>query len=119
MRQRDRFLHRGQVRHLLHPECWQKLIIANEWTAPGRFQNGAHWGTATGWMAEVFEMAQPGSGVELLQTLVADFTAHGVWECVGPGGYARVGGNLSSACLPYASWKKLRARQSAPAQATA
>ncbi|MBW7894935.1 MAG: hypothetical protein H3C27_07440 [Opitutaceae bacterium] len=119
MRQRDRFLHRGQVRHLLYPECWQKLIIANEWTAPGRFQNGAHWGTATGWIAEVFEMAQPGSGVELLQTLVADFTAHGVWECVGPGGYARVGGNLSSACLPYASWKKLRARQSAPAQATA
>jgi hypothetical protein len=109
---RERHLLRGQVRHLLRPEFWQRLIRDEEWAGPGRFQNGPYWGTATGWMAEVFEHAAPGCGVALLRELVADFATHGVWECIGEDGYARVANNLSSACLPYASWKKLCAGQS-------
>ncbi len=105
---RDRFLLRGQVRHLLLPECWQRRVIEADWTAPGEFQNGAFWGTATGWVAEMFETISPGAGLALLRELVADFNAHGVWECIGPNGYLRVPNNLSSVCLPYASWKKLR-----------
>ncbi len=104
---RERYLLRGQVRHLLLPEFWQRLIGAEEWAGPGRFQNGPYWGTATGWVAEVLEHAAPGCGVALLRELVADFAAHGVWECIGEDGYARVANNLSSACLPYASWRKL------------
>ncbi|HNC24393.1 MAG TPA: hypothetical protein PLU52_09315 [Opitutaceae bacterium] len=106
---RERFLLRAQVRHLLTPENWQRRVIEADWTAPGEFQNGAYWATASGWMAEVFESASPGAGVGLLRELVADFNAHGVWECIGPDGYTRVANNLSSVCLPYASWKKLRA----------
>ena len=106
---RERFLLRAQVRHLLNPENWQRRVIEADWTAPGEFQNGAYWATASGWMAEVFESASPGAGVGLLRELVADFNAHGVWECIGPDGYTRVANNLSSVCLPYASWKKLRA----------
>lgn len=108
--QRDRFLLRGQVRHLLTPEYWQRLVVNEPWSAPGQFQNGPYWGTATGWMAETFEMAQPGAGLALLHELAADFEAHGIWECIGPDGYTRVANNLSSACLPYASWKKLSVR---------
>ncbi len=106
---RERFLLRGQVRHLLLPEFWQRRVVVAEWTEPGTFQNGPHWATATGWMAEMFERAAPGVGLALLRELAADFEAHGIWECIGPGGYARVANNLSSACLPYAAWKKLRA----------
>lgn len=105
---REHFVLRGQVRHLLQPEYWERTVVA-EWAQPGMFQNGPYWGTATGWMAEMFELAAPGSGVALLRELVADFEAHGIWECVGPDGYTRVANNLSSACLPYAAWKKLRA----------
>ncbi|QYM80088.1 hypothetical protein K0B96_05590 [Horticoccus luteus] len=107
--QRERFVLRGQIRHLLRPAFWHRLIVESEWTSAGCFQNGPYWGTATGWLAEVFEMAEPGCGFALLRELVADFAAHGVWECIGPGGYARVANNLSSVCLPYAAWKKLRA----------
>ena len=107
--QRERFLLRGQVRHLLLPELWQRRIVVAEWTEPGTFQNGPYWGTATGWVAEAFESLAPGGGIALLRELAADFAAHGVWECIGPNGYERVANNLSSACLPYASWKKLRA----------
>lgn len=110
---RDRFLWRGQVRHLLLPEFWQRVIVEAEWTRPDQFQNGTYWGTATGWMAEVFEVDQPGAGLALLQELVADFDAHGVWECIGPGGYQRIANNLSSACLPYAAFKNLLARDHA------
>ena len=107
---RERYLLRGQVRHLLRPEFWQRLIGDEEWAGPGRFQNGPYWGTATGWVAEVLEHAAPSRGVELLRELAADFAAHGVWECIGEDGYARVANNLSSACLPYASWKRICAR---------
>jgi hypothetical protein len=106
--QRDRFLRRGQVRHLRLPEFWQRRIVESDWTAPGQFQNGAYWGTATGWVAEAFEAVAPGRGLALLRELADDFAAHGVWECIGDDGSARVAGNVSSACLPYASWKRLR-----------
>ena len=107
---RERFLLRGQVRHLPLPEFWEKRVVVAEWTEPGTFQNGPYWGTATGWMAEMFELAAPGTGLALLRELAADFEANGVWECIGPDRYARVANNLSSACLPYAAWKKLRER---------
>lgn len=107
---RERFLLRGQVRHLLQPEFWNRLIIEGEWTAPGQFQNGPYWGTATGWVAEAFETSGAGRGVALLRELVGDFATHGVWECVGEGGFCRVANNLSSACLPYAAWRRLAAR---------
>jgi hypothetical protein len=110
---RERYLLRGQVRHLLLPEFWQRLIGAEAWAGPGRFQNGPYWGTATGWVAEVLEHAAPGQGFALLRELAADFAAHGVWECIGADGYARVANNVSSVCLPYAAWKKLCARQAA------
>ncbi len=106
---RERFLLRGQVRHLLLPEFWQRRVVVAEWTEPGTFQNGPYWGTASGWMAEMLELAAPGAGLALLRELAADFEAHGIWECIGPDGYARVANNLSSACLPYAAWKKLSA----------
>jgi len=107
--QRGKFLLRAQVRHLLLPEFWQRRVVVAEWTEPGTFQNGPYWGTATGWVAEAFETLEPGRGIALLRELAADIAAHGVWECIGPDGYARVANNVSSACLPYASWKKLRA----------
>jgi len=112
--QRGRFLLRAQVRHLLVPEFWQRRVVVAEWTEPGTFQNGPYWGTATGWMAEMFELAAPGSGFALLRELVADFEANGIWECIGPEGYTRVANNLSSVCLPYAAWKKLRETSGIP-----
>lgn len=111
---RERYLLRGQVRHLLRPEFWSRLICPDEWAGPGQFQNGAYWGTATGWIAEVFESAEPGRGIALLRDFVADFAVHGVWECIGESGYARLANNLSSVCLPYASWRRLHSRASAP-----
>jgi len=108
---RDRFLWRGHVRHLLLPTFWQRLVVDSEWTRPGQFQNGPYWGTASGWMAEAFELDQPGTGLALLHELSADFEKNGIWECIGPDGYQRIANNVSSAALPYASYKRLRQRR--------
>lgn len=108
--QRDRFVWRGQIRHLLLPEHWQRLIVDADWTRAGEFQNGPFWGTASGWVAETFELHERGAGLDLLVALTTDFATHGVWECVGPNGYQRVPQNVSSACLPYASFERLLLR---------
>jgi hypothetical protein len=105
--QRDQFRLRAQVRHLPAPQYWERLIVNEDWTGPGKFQNGAYWGTASGWVAEAFELRQKGAGIAVLCDLVNDFNVHGVWECIGPGGYQRIANNVSSACLPYASLKRL------------
>jgi glycogen debranching enzyme len=107
---RDRFLWRGHVRHLLLPEFWQRLTVESDYTGPNQFQNGPYWGTATGWMAEAFESVQPGEGFALLHDLIADFEMNGIWECIGPDGYQRIANNVSSAALPYASYKRLLQR---------
>ena len=108
---RGNYLYRSQVRHLLLPEYWQELFTLNiryaEFLAPNTFQNGAYWAMSTGWLAEVFEALEPGRGVKLLCQLAADLQEHGVWECIGPGGYCHVPGNLSSIVVPYGSMKKL------------
>ncbi|MBZ0286154.1 MAG: hypothetical protein K8I30_00965, partial [Anaerolineae bacterium] len=41
---------RGQVRHLLHGETWERLLLPTEDFPPGTYQNGAYWGTAAGWV---------------------------------------------------------------------
>jgi hypothetical protein len=39
---------RGQVRHLLQGEFWERVIERPEVVAPGTYQNGAYWGTPSG-----------------------------------------------------------------------
>jgi len=107
---RDRFPWRGHVRPLLLPEFWQRLTVESDYTGPNQFQNGPYWGTATGWMAEAFESVQPGEGFALLHDLIADFEMNGIWECIGPDAYQRIANNVSSAALPYASYKRLLQR---------
>jgi hypothetical protein len=110
---RDSVLCRGHLRHLPEPEYWNRIIVADnltEHTKPGRFQNGPYWSTPTGWYAELLESRQPGSGLQLLKTLVHEFQENSIWECIGPDGYRRLENNISSAVLPYKTYKALLSR---------
>ena len=107
MANQDKFLQTNHIRHLPAPEYWQKVIIP---VAPGEFQNGPYWSTPSGWYAELLERQDPGSGVQFMIDLVGVFQKIGVFECIdAPRKYFRGEGNLSSAVLPYASLKRLRA----------
>jgi hypothetical protein len=75
----ERVVQRGQVRHLLAPEAWQRLFIP---IPAGEYQNGAYWATASGWLYRALRETRPDLAERLLSDLAADFERHGVYECV-------------------------------------
>ena len=109
---RESWLFAGQVRHLFEPELWDSVFFINpEYTSENSFQNGAYWATPTGWLAEIFERQEAGSGSDLLHTLTEEMRQNGIWECLRRiDGYRRVRDNLSSIVLPYASGRRLAER---------
>jgi len=74
-----RYVWHGQVRHLLKGEYWQRLLapVAHE-----RYQNGAYWATASGWVMFAIAQKQPGLAQTMLDELIADFKTGSSCECV-------------------------------------
>ena len=93
---------RGQVRHMVDPKGWQscdpKVSPVN------RYQNGAYWGTATGWLFQAVRRVRPALAERLIAALVADLRTRGAFECVHPaGGYTKAAGYVSTVALPLAA----------------
>jgi len=97
------FIWHGQVRHLRKNQHWQRLLTP---VAPDRYQNGAYWATASGWM--IFALAQ--TDRELAQNvwndLIADFRAGGICECINEG-YRQLPSYVVSAANPLAANRRL------------
>jgi hypothetical protein len=103
---RDRhseFVWHGQVRHLIAGEHWRRLLAPVE---KERYQNGAYWATASGWMIAAIANSDPALARRLWNDLVSDFTSAGVCECVGPG-YRQLPSYVVSATNPLAAARKL------------
>lgn len=101
----------GHLRHLPEPEFWQRLIPPfDQKLKQGECQNGTYWSTPSGWYAELLESVTPGTGLSFLIELVRHFQEIGIWECINRNGYRNIQDNLSSALLPYGSFKRLRQR---------
>jgi hypothetical protein len=94
---------RGQVRHLLKGEHWQRLLTP---VAPERYQNGAYWATASGWMMWALAQRDPAAARTLWGELIADFQEHGVFECVNEG-YRQLDSYVVSATNPLAAARRL------------
>jgi hypothetical protein len=102
-RNRERFVWRGQVRHLLSGEHWQRLLVPVE---PERYQNGAYWATASGWMMWALAQKDPALAAAMWQELIADFREFGVFECVNHG-YRQLNSYVVSAANPLAAAQRL------------
>jgi acetyl esterase/lipase len=100
---RDRFVWRGQVRHLLRGEHWQRLLTP---VAPERYQNGAYWATASGWVIWALAQRDTGLARRMWAELIADFRHHGVFECVNEG-YRQLDSYVVSAANPLAALRRL------------
>ncbi len=68
------YVYCGQVRHLLNGEYWQRLLIEVE---RGTYQNGAFWGTASGWVIWCLKQNAP----ELAEEMLADLRARCQRNC--------------------------------------
>ncbi len=101
---RQQFLWHGQVRHLLKGEYWQRTFAA---VAHERYQNGAYWATASGWM--MFALAQRDRTIakSMWNELLEDFRAGGICECINEG-YRQLPSYVVSACNPLAAARRLK-----------
>jgi len=75
----DDVIEKGQVRHLLKGEFWQRMLIP---IARGEYQNGGFWGTASGWVLQTLAAMQPQVAEQLLRELLQDYRTRGIHEWV-------------------------------------
>ncbi|MCP5516634.1 MAG: acetylxylan esterase [Verrucomicrobiales bacterium] len=101
--QRERFLWRGQVRHLLAGEHWERLLVP---IAPERYQNGAYWATASGWMMWALAQRDEHLARDLWDELIQDFRERGIFECINEG-YTQLDSYVVSATNPLAAARRL------------
>ncbi len=100
----DQFLLRGQVRHLLKGEYWQRTFVDYP---RDTYQNGAYWATASGWMMRALSQIDPKRADELLADLLADFRTNGICECVNEG-YRQLEDYVASATNPLGAVRKMQ-----------
>jgi hypothetical protein len=98
------FVWHGQVRHLLKGEHWQRLLAPVQ---PERYQNGAYWATASGWMMFALAQTDPKLARRMWSDLIADFREGGVCECVNDG-YRQLPSYVVSATNPLAAARRLK-----------
>jgi hypothetical protein len=101
--QSPRYLWHGQVRHLLEGEHWQRMLAPIE---PGRYQNGAYWATASGWVIWALAQTDPALARRTWNELIDDFQNNGVCECVN-GGYRQLESYVVSAANPLGAVRRL------------
>ena len=94
----DQVLKRGQVRHLPASDpVWQQLFHSCE---PGTYQNGAYWATPLAWVIPAYAKQNPELAGKILKTVIADFRANGINECINDD-YAKVPNFIVSATNVY------------------
>jgi hypothetical protein len=100
---RDRYLWRGQVRHLLKGEYWERMLTP---IPRDRYQNGAYWATASGWVFHAIAGQNPDLARSLFTELIEDFQKNGVCECVNEG-YRQLPSYVASATNPLGAARQL------------
>lgn len=100
----DQYVWHGQVRHLLQPEHWQRMLAPIQ---PERYQNGAYWATASGWLMTALAEKKPALARQVFADLISDFQQGGICECVGPN-YRQLESYVVSATNPLSAVRKLK-----------
>lgn len=84
----DRAVRFGQVRHLFYPELWKKKIglkldeDGSISPAPGTYQNGAYWSSASGWVSAVIRLSDEALADRMLLDLLESFRNVGIYEAI-------------------------------------
>lgn len=92
----------GQIRHLPGGEFWEKTFVP---VAPGEYQNGAYWATATEWYCDAVGRLDPGLAAKTVEDALDYFEKYGIFECVN-GEYRKLDTFVASATNVYAAAKR-------------
>lgn len=99
----DRYIYKGQVRHLLKEEYWERLLIKIK---PEEYQNGAYWATATGWIIWCLAQVDTSLACKALQEAVTYFKNEGSYECINKE-YKKLPSFVVSATNVYGGFRRL------------
>ena len=99
----DRYVWKGQVRHLPKGEYWERQLMPVE---KERYQNGACWATPSGWVMSVLSGRDPALATRMFRDLVEDFRTGGICECINVD-YRQLDSYVNSATNPLAAARKI------------
>jgi hypothetical protein len=99
----EKFVYKGQIRHLTQPDAWEKTLIP---VSPETYQNGAYWGTASGWVALALSEKYPNRARQIFTELIHSFRTEGIFECVNRD-YQKVPHYVVSITNPLGAYEKL------------
>ena len=99
------YLWRGQVRHLLLGEYWDRLLVD---VKRDTYQNGGYWATASGWVAYALAERRPELATRLFAELADDIRRYGACEWI-HGETHQLCGYVVSAVNSRAALRRLRA----------
>ena len=91
------------MRHLLGDETWERTLIP---VAPGTYQNGAYWATASGWVLTALAQIDESLAAQMLDDLMADFQTRGIFECVNIG-YEKLDHYVASVVNPLGALRRI------------
>lgn len=92
----------GQIRHLPGGEFWEKTFVP---VAPGEYQNGAFWATATEWFCSAVGRLDGNLARKTVEAALDYFDKYGIFECVN-GEYRKLDTFVASATNVYAAAKR-------------
>ncbi len=86
----------GQIRHLPGGMYWEQAV-----SKPDTYQNGAYWGTPTGWFVYTLDLVDPNLADQTVIDMVNDYKEHGANEWISDKEY-KLPNYLANASLPLA-----------------
>ena len=76
----DKIVKWGQIRHIPKPYYWERLLTN---VKPETYQNGAYWGTASGWVSYAISLTNKQLAKQMIIDLAQFCRSEGkAWECV-------------------------------------
>ncbi|MGC9343033.1 MAG: hypothetical protein ACP5E3_10055 [Bacteroidales bacterium] len=109
--------YKGNIRHILTSDDYSnKTAWEISHVQKNTYQNGAYWGTPTGWVAYAIAITKPDLARKLAGEYIEELRENDYrkgpdygapWECFHPNGHRQNPVYLTSVTCPYAVFKKL------------
>ncbi len=99
----ESIVYNGQIRHLPGGQYWHRTLIP---VSRDTYQNGAYWGTASGWVAYALQKKKHEKTEKLYQDLAKDYIENGIYECI-HGKYKKEKNYIASIINPFGALKKI------------
>lgn len=109
--------YKGNIRHILTTDDFNENTAWEISLSPKNlYQNGAYWGTPTGWVVNAIKLSDPGAATALAREYIAELiendfrkgeTFGAPYECFNPSGYNQNPVYLTSVACPLVVFRKL------------